>query len=51
MFKTFSQPPFVETISHIVMVVAVQFAPQKGGNVSGFDHLNKGFQEMGINRL
>ena len=51
MLQPCSQPPFVETIAYLVLVVAMQFAPQKGGNVSGFDHLNKGLQEMRINRL
>ena len=46
-----SQPPHIEAVAHLILVLAYQFASQKGGDVGRFDRLNEGFQEMGIKRL
>ncbi len=51
MIDTSSQPTLVEAITHLVLVLAHQFASQKSGDVSGFDRVNKGFQQSGVKIL
>jgi hypothetical protein len=46
-----TEPTAIETITHLVLVVAMQLAPQKGGDVSRFDGLNQGFYELWIEAL
>jgi hypothetical protein len=50
-FDARTQPAYVEAIAHFSLVVAMQFAAQKRGNVGWFDSLNQGFQEIRIERL
>ncbi len=50
-FDAPSQPTLVETIPHFILVVAMQFASQKGRNISGLDRLNKRFYQMGKHRF
>jgi hypothetical protein len=41
----------VKAITQLILVVAMQLTPQKGGDVRRFDGVNKGFQEMRIKGL
>lgn len=43
MFDTAAQPTLVEATAHLSLVVAMQFAAQKGGNIGGFDRPNEDF--------
>src|SRR5512141_3203391 len=46
-----AQPTLIEAITHLALVVAIEFATQKSGNICGFDRLSKGFQEMWVEGL
>ena len=49
-----AEPAFVETLTHLALVIAIQFASEKRGNICGFDRMSKGFQERrleGLQRL
>ena len=41
----------VEAITHFSLVVAMQLAPQKGGDMRRFDGVNQGFQERRVKGL
>ena len=51
MANTAALKPHIEAIAHLVLIVSVQLATQKGGDVGGFDRLNQGFQEKRVEGL
>jgi hypothetical protein len=46
-----AEPAFVEAITHLALVVAIQLAAEESGNICGFDHMSKGFQKMRVEGL
>ena len=46
-----ADPAFVEAITHLTLVIAIEFTSQKSGNICGFDRMSKGFQEMRVEGL
>jgi hypothetical protein len=49
-----TRPPLthlIQAITHLALVVAMQLASPKGGDVGRFDGVNEGFQEMWVKGL
>jgi hypothetical protein len=46
-----ADPALVEAITHLTLVVAIQFTSKKSGNICGFDRMSKGFQEKWVEGL
>ena len=46
-----AQPTLVEAIAQLSLVVAIQLAAEKGGNICRFDCMSQGFQEERVKRL
>src|SRR3990172_1989505 len=45
-----AEPTLIE-ITHLALVVAIEFTSKKSGNICGFDRMSKGFQEKWIEGL
>jgi len=51
MFDTGSFHPGVEGIAHFILVAAVEFPAKEGGNILGFDRVNRGAHNFVIDRF
>jgi len=51
MFDARAEPALVKAIAQLSLVVAIELASEKGGNICGFDRMSKRFQEMRVKGL